>query len=130
MGSAGIDSGESIAVDGSGNVYVAGASYATWGTPVNSHAGGADSFAAKLDSSGALIWNTFMGSTGFESAHSIAVDGSGNVYVTGTGDTTWGTPVIPYSGSIEDGFAAKLNSSGALYGTPSWDRRALITAYP
>ena len=113
MGSTGTDHGLSIAVDGSGNVYVAGDSYATWGTPVNSHAGGGDSFAAKLDSSGTLIWNTFMGSTGFESAHSIAVDGSGNVYVTGTGSTTWGTPVNSHAGSA-DCFAVKSDSSGAL----------------
>ena len=61
MGSAtaGNDYGNTIAVDGSGNVYVAGTSSATWGMPVNAHGGESDAFAAKLNSDGALIWNTF-----------------------------------------------------------------------
>ena len=35
-------------MDGSENVYVAGHSFATWGSPVNPHAGNLDAFAAKL----------------------------------------------------------------------------------
>jgi hypothetical protein len=34
----------------SGNVYVAGDSYVSWGKPVNAHAGEDDAFAAKIDS--------------------------------------------------------------------------------
>ena len=50
MGSSDWDFGYGIALDGSGNVYVAGESGATWGSPVNPHAGGrwSDAFAAKL----------------------------------------------------------------------------------
>jgi hypothetical protein len=48
IGSSSIDGGEAIVVDGNENVYVAGESYATWGTPVNLHAGGYDAYAAKL----------------------------------------------------------------------------------
>ncbi len=48
MGSSDIDYGTAIAVDGSGSVYVAGLSDATWGSPVNAHAGNYDAFAAKL----------------------------------------------------------------------------------
>jgi outer membrane protein assembly factor BamB len=111
------DSG-GIAVDTSGNVYVAGYSTATWqGTspPVRAYAANNDVFAAKLDSSGALQWNTFLGSNGDEASNGIAVDGSGNVYVAGQGGATWGSPVRAFTiGGPPDVFAAKLNSSGAL----------------
>ena len=62
MGSASDDRGYAITVDSSQNVYVTGMSSATWGSPVNPYAGGSDAFIAKLDSSGSLLWNTFLGS--------------------------------------------------------------------
>ena len=109
------DYGQSIAVDGSGNVYVAGYSDATWGSPVNAYAGGNyDAFAAKLNSSGELQWNTFLGSSVADYGSGIAVDGSGNVYVTGDSRGTWGTPVNAYAGGNYDAFAVKLNNNGEL----------------
>ncbi|MBL7164709.1 MAG: sortase [Anaerolineales bacterium] len=114
LGSGDTDQGTGIAVDGSGNVYVAGGSYATWGTPVNPFAGvgvGDDAFAAKLNSSGALQWHTFMGAEAVDTGEAIAVDGSGNVYVVGASAATWGTPVNAHTGGFE-AFAAKLDSSG------------------
>jgi hypothetical protein len=114
MGSSGQDSGSAIAVDGSGNVYVTGNSSASWGTPVNAHAGGDDAFVAKFDSNGILQWNTFMGGSGGDWGSYLTLDGSGNVYVAGRSDATWGTPVNAYAGGPADAFAAKLNSSGVL----------------
>ena len=109
------DFGMSITVDGSGNVYVAGYSYDTWGSPVNAYAGGTfDAFAAKLNSVGELQWNTFLGSSATDFGYGIAVDGSGNVYVTGECGETWGTPVNAYAGGTYDAFAAKLNNNGEL----------------
>ncbi|MBI2864709.1 MAG: SBBP repeat-containing protein, partial [Chloroflexi bacterium] len=114
LGGSGTDSGESIAVDGGGNVYVAGYSNATWGTPVGSYGSGYDAFAAKLSGSGSLTWNTFHGGSGDDFGKTIAMDGSGNVYVVGISTATWGSPVRSYYGSGQDAFAAKLNSSGSL----------------
>jgi hypothetical protein len=114
MGSSGQDSGSAIAVDGSGNVYVTGKSSATWGTPVNPYTGGDDGFVAKFDSNGILQWNTFLGGSGEDWCLSVAVDGSGNVYVAGRSLATWGTPVNAHAGGYADAFAAKLNSSGVL----------------
>jgi hypothetical protein len=111
LGSTENDNGLAIAVDLSGNIYVAGESYATWGTPVNSYAGDWDAFAAKLNSSGVRQWHTFMGSTDTDNGRAIAVDLSGNVYVAGESDSIWGTPVNAFAGD-SDAFAAKLNSSG------------------
>src|SRR5262249_30069423 len=106
------DSGQAI-VDGSGNVYVAGNSDATWGSPGRTFTGTADPFAAKLNSAGALTWNTFLNDTSSDYGYALAVDGSGNVYVAGSADGTWGSPVSAFSGGV-DAFVAKLSAAGAL----------------
>jgi hypothetical protein len=131
MGSANFDEGYGITVDSSGNVYVTGYSSATWGTPLNAHAGGDDAFVAKLNSEGTLQWHTFMGSASFDDGSGITVDSSGNVYVTGYSYATWGTPLNAYAGSC-DAFVAKLNSSGTLQwhtfmGSASFDDGSGIT---
>jgi len=113
LGGSGSDFGYAIAVDGSGNVYVAGYSYATWGSPVRAYTSDTDAFAAKLGSNGSLTWNTFLGGSGSDFGYAIAVDGSGNVYVTGYSYATWGSPVRAYT-SGWDVFAAKLGSDGSL----------------
>jgi hypothetical protein len=111
----GADIGYGVAVDGSGNVYVAGSSSATWGSPVHAFTSGEDAFAAKLDSNGNLIWNTFLGSSaGIDAARAVAVDGSGNIYLAGDSGATWGSPVRAFSGGLNDAFAAKLDSNGNL----------------
>ena len=108
------DQAAAIAVDSSSNAYVTGWSGATWGSPVRAFGGGwEDAFAAKLDSSGNLVWNTFLGGNGEDEGTGIAVDGSGNVYLSGFGNTTWGSPVRVYTGG-GDAFVVKLNNSGSL----------------
>ena len=110
-GSASNDYGNSITFDTSGNVYVAGGSSATWGTPLNPHSGFDDIVVLKLNSSGVYQWNTFFGSASDDWGAGIVVDASGNIYVTGSGQATWGTPLNPHSGDY-DIFILKLNSSG------------------
>jgi hypothetical protein len=118
MGSTDEDSGDAIAVDIWGNVYVAGKSRATWGMPVSGYTAGIDAFAAKLDTKGARLWHTFMGSSSYDLGKAIAVDFWGNrVYVVGTSGGAWGSPVRPYAGGGSDAFAAGLiGSSGVLAG--------------
>jgi len=71
----------------------AGLSYATWGTPLNLYAGGdSDGFVAKLNSSGILQWNTFIGGTSGDGISAISIDSSGNLYVAGDSFSTWGSP--------------------------------------
>jgi hypothetical protein len=113
LGGSGNDQGTSIAVDGGGNVFVGGGSGETWGSPLRAYDGWGDAFVAKLGPSGALQWNTFLGGSEGDGGSSIAVDGSGNVFVGGGSDTTWGNPLRAYTGNV-DAFAAKLDSSGAL----------------
>jgi len=113
LGGSGYDYGYGIAVDTSGNIYVAGYSAATWGSPVRPYAGNDDAFVAKLNGSGVLQWNTFLGGSTDDYSWAIAVDTSGNVYVAGDSNATWGSPMRPYTGG-SDAFASKLNGSGAL----------------
>ena len=56
-----------------------------------------DAFVAKLNSSGALTWNTFLGGSGDDVGDDIAVDNSANIYVAGDSDATWGSPVRAYT---------------------------------
>jgi hypothetical protein len=69
--------------------------------------------AYKLTIDPTLTWNTFLGGNGEDDALAIAVDGSGNVYVGGYSDATWGSPVRAYTSGL-DAFAAKLDSDGSL----------------
>jgi hypothetical protein len=113
LGASGSDYGTGIALDGSGNVYVAGWSDSTWGNPVIAFAAGRDAFVAKFNTAGSLIWNTFLGGSYTDTGAGIAVDGSGNIYIGGSSNATWGSPVRAHSGN-NDTFAAKLDSAGGL----------------
>jgi len=115
MGGEQFNYGNGIAIDSSGNVYVTGDSYSNWGSPVNPYSGYRDAFVAKLDSDGASVWNTFMGTPDTDSGFGIAVDSNGHVYVTGASSDPWGTPVNPHTGdSYDDAFVAKLDTDGVL----------------
>ncbi|HTC78444.1 MAG TPA: SBBP repeat-containing protein, partial [Terriglobales bacterium] len=114
LGGGGTDYGYAVAVDISGNVYVAGDSDAAWGSPVRAFSGGIAAFVAKLDPNGTLTWNTFLGGGLDDSCQALAMDESGNVYVAGYSEATWGSPVRAFSGGQYDVFAAKLDSGGAL----------------
>ncbi|MDR3705750.1 MAG: SBBP repeat-containing protein [Paludibacteraceae bacterium] len=116
LGGTGDDLGSGITVDASGNVYVCGQSGASWGTPIRAYSSDVDGFVAKLTSTGILSWNTFLGGTGTDFCYGITVDASGNVYVCGESNATWGAPIRAYT-SGRDGFVAKLTSTGAL----SWN---------
>jgi hypothetical protein len=113
LGGIGNDVAQAVAADASDNVYVAGYSEGSWGTPVRAYSSGVDAFAAKLTPAGILVWSTFLGGTSGDSARAIALDGPGSVYVAGWSGGSWGAPVRAYSGSL-DAFAAKLMPTGAL----------------
>ena len=90
-----------IANDSSNNIYVAG-TYYTGGVPNNNR----NWLIMKLNSSGSLTWAREMTGSGTEYVSGIAVDSSGNVFVTGHTNTS---SVNNYDVGI-----AKYNSSGTL----------------
>ncbi len=102
------DEGNSIAVDASGNVYVTGTSYGT----VSTHGLFQNYITIKYNSAGTQQWAASYNGPGTDNdyANSIAVDGSGNVYITGvSGGGSTG------SGDTYDDYATiKYNSSGVM----------------
>ncbi|MBK7470574.1 MAG: SBBP repeat-containing protein [Betaproteobacteria bacterium] len=79
-------SGQSIAVDGAGDVYLGGTiAQANLTTPPLTRIGGTDALAIKLDATGAIVWARNIGGVGaFASSQSLAVDDDGNVYLGGS----------------------------------------------
>ncbi len=119
------DSGEGIVKDSSGNVYVTGKTNdgttdfpTTSGAYDESHNGFYDVFVSKLNSTGSNItYSTFIGGSGTDVGYAIAVDGSGNAYVTGECDSGFPATNNAYdeshNGGLADVFIAKLNSTGS-----------------
>ena len=105
-----IGSVNAVAVDASSTVYA-------------SESIQPDAFVAKLNPQGtALLYSTFLGGTGPDSAVAIAADGAGDAYVTGStssADFPWKNPPPPLSSSGNQ-FLTKLDPSGSslVYATP------------
>ncbi len=121
------DIGQSIALDGSGNVYTTGYFAGTAdfdpgagvANLISAGAGGSDIFISKLDASGNFVWaKAIVGGTSFDRGYSIALDGSGNVYTTGyfdgTADFDPGAGVfnLTSGAGVDNMFISKLDASG------------------
>ena len=91
-GNSSFDYGESVAVDGGGNAYVAGVTSSTDFPVLNAlqpvNLGGSDAFVVKVDPAGNLLYSTYLGGSGDDSAESIVVDAAGSFYVTGSTTST------------------------------------------
>ena len=115
----------SIAVDPSGNAYVTGETDATDFPTVNPiqstcracSAGSGNAFVAELSSAGsALVYSTYLGGSFFDYGYGIAVDSSGNAYVTGENDATdfpAASPIQASPGGIPKAFVVKIAGSPA-----------------
>ncbi len=111
LGSAGSASAYSLALDSSGNVVVAGSTTANL-TTSGIGDGNADSFVAKYDTNGNQTWVTQIPTLVANSANSVSVDSSGNVYIGGQVTGTIGSGQTNAGG--QDGYVAKLDSKGAI----------------
>jgi len=122
------DQGYSVALDPTGNVYIAGITktpkgIATTGAYRTSLAGGVnyDAFLAKFSSAGKLIWSTYYGGDSSDYATTCGLDNAGNIFITGYTNSPDG---IATSGAYQtaqgsnpyylDAFLAKFTSSGKL----------------
>jgi len=119
MGGPEADMGWDVAADTSGNSYVTGffKKTAVFGqVTLTSKGQWGAFFVARLNSAGKVLWAVAGdGVTGGGEGHGIAVDGSGNCYVTGYlfGTTTFGQTTLVSKGA-GDVFVAKLNSAGGV----------------
>lgn len=88
LGGSGTDSAAGICLDSSGNIYITGTSGASWGSPNRAYTSGNDCFVARLDSTGSLSWNTFLGGSGTDTAGGICTSGN-FLYVCGSSGASW-----------------------------------------
>ncbi len=122
LGGSDNDSGNDIVLDGDGSIFMIGESGSSWGQfPVRPYTSQHDIFIAKLNSSGTLQWNTFLGGNNDDLGSSIVLDEGGNIYAAGRSLGSWGTPIRPYSGNStisladdDDALIAKLAPNGNL----------------
>ncbi len=105
-----------IAADAAGNLYIAGqtsdSNFPATASAFQPSLHGINGFVAKLNPTGtAIVWATFLGGTGRDSAKTIAVDPAGNVWTSGTTSST----DFPASSGFPSGqeFLVELNSSGS-----------------
>jgi hypothetical protein len=121
LGGSGSDVGHGVAADYSGDVFVTGGTEST-NFPVpggfdTSHNGGYDVFVAKVTNSGVLSWSSYLGGSGSDVGYGVAVDSSGNAFLTGwTYSSNFPTPGgfdTSYNGS-GDVFVTKVTNSGVL----------------
>lgn len=116
------DTGQGIAVDSVGNVFITGYSRSsvyplTTGAYDTSYNGDLDIFVMKLNpETQTLYYSTYVGGLAVETPKDVKIDVQGNAYIAGSTDsnnfpTTVGAIDRSYNGST-DGFLFKLNSSG------------------
>ena len=123
LGGSGADAGTAIAVDGNGSAYIAGTTNSnnfptTPGSFQQTTRGGDEAFVARLGPDGsALVFSTYLGSNGRDSAFGIAIDVAGNAYVTGftTAPTFPNNNAIPCFGTKSTGadvFVVRVDPAG------------------
>ena len=128
-GSATGDYGSAIAVDSTGNAYIVGTTFSTaFPTVSNITAAGAGTttsgavFVTELNAAGTQeLYSSYLSGDTGESGFGVALDGLGNVYVTGQTlstnfpttangfSTTSPTPIVNANGTA---FISKINSAG------------------
>ena len=132
LGGNSLDEAAALAVDGSGNAYLTGETYSTnfptAGAVQGSNAGSSDAFVTKFNSSGsALVYSTYLGGnsdTEGDVGDAIALDGSGDAYVTGYASrptSRCSTRTSTSARHPENAFVSKLNTAAArCCSAPIW----------
>ena len=121
LGGLGTDGGNAIALDSSGNAFVTGSTSSINFPTVNALqrtlGGSANAFVSKLTPDGsALMYSTYLGGLGSDAGNAIAVDSSGNVYVTGSTSSTNFPTANALQGTLagaNDAFISEVRPDGS-----------------
>jgi hypothetical protein len=110
IGTPQVENGTGVAVDPLGNVYLSGTTSGNLAASLNGYS---DAFVSKFDPSGSLLWTRQWGISLTDEGNDVAVDSSGNVYVSGS---TYNFLSDPYP-SLIDAFVNKYDTNGNLVWT-------------
>ena len=127
----GSETGVSVAVDGSGGVYVAGTFEGNVdfdpspSKDIHSSKGADDAFLSKFDASGNFLWARTWGGVGIDYAEGLAVDGFGNAYVAGS---FWDTVDFDPGPGVDehtpcghvDAYLSKFDTDGNFLWARTW----------
>jgi len=126
VGGSAVELAAGLAADSTGAIYAGGTTLSTgWisgGYDTSLDLPNSDGFIVKLTPAGQHAWSTYVGGGDQESSDDICIDKAGNVYIVGDvivekglQPVLWvtGGPDLAYNGGYDDGFIAKVSSSGA-----------------
>ncbi|HVF45595.1 MAG TPA: SBBP repeat-containing protein [Pyrinomonadaceae bacterium] len=117
------DSGEGIKVDSLGNCYLGGDTFSANFPKLNpiqaTYGGNGDTFVLKVNPAGdALVYSTYLGGSLRDACEDLAIDSSGNVYVTGDTESNNFPTANAFQGTnggtvlLQDAFVTKINPAG------------------
>jgi hypothetical protein len=118
----------SMAVDSFGNVFISGETFGSLGGP---NEGDADVFLVKYDGAGNYLWSRQFGTNFSDFCFGVAVDSSGNAFISGNSEGSLGGP----NEGNKDAVVTKYDGSGTRLwsrqiGTSSWDSGYSVAVDP
>lgn len=127
LGGNDVDSATHVTLDPAGSAYIVGSTTSTnfplMKAPQGVNGGGSDAFATKLTPAGsALLYSTYLGGSGSDSATGIVVDAKGDTFVSGMTDSSNFPKQAALSGTNAggvDAFMVRLISTTALVLAPA-----------
>ena len=135
LGGTGVDSANAIAVDAGSNAYVVGQTFSSDLPVANAfqatYGGDYDAFAGELSAAGALVWLSYLGGSGSDTATAVALDPAANIYIAGW-TLSPNFPVLnAYQSTIAGNygaFVAKLPSGAPALRRRRWGSRRIREA--
>jgi hypothetical protein len=117
--------GKGLGVDGTGNVFISGLTSANLVSGSGASTGSYDAYLIKFNSSGVEQWIQQLGVAGYlTQGRGLAVDGSGNAFISGQTSANLVSGSGPSTGSY-DAYVIKFNSSGVK----QWTQQLGVAGY-